>query len=100
MRHARPDDLTAIEPLLDQLRSFDDLTERTPGSFYRKGKGFLHFHVDGAHLWCDVESWAPDRPDRAHDQSRAAVDWSRRCGGRSPPPDRSTKGAFADLPAD
>jgi hypothetical protein len=59
MRHARPDDLVALEPLLEQLRSFDELVERTPGSFYRRSKGFLHFHVDGDDLWCDVKLSGP-----------------------------------------
>lgn len=55
MRHARPDDLVLLEPLLEQLRGFDQLVERTPGSFYRKSKGFLHFHIDGDDIWCDVK---------------------------------------------
>ena len=59
MRHARPDDLEAIQPLLEQLRACTALTERTPGSFYRGSKGFLHFHVDGDDLWCDVKLSGP-----------------------------------------
>jgi hypothetical protein len=55
MRHARPYDLVALEPLLEELRGFDELVERTPGSFYRKSKGFLHFHIDGDDVWCDVK---------------------------------------------
>jgi hypothetical protein len=55
MRHARPDDLVAIEPLLEQLRAFDVLVERTPGSFYRGSKAFLHFHVDDDRYYCDVK---------------------------------------------
>jgi hypothetical protein len=35
MKHAGPDTLTAIEPLLRQLRAYSSLVERTPGSFYR-----------------------------------------------------------------
>jgi hypothetical protein len=59
MRHARPDDLVAIESLLEQLRSVDGLVERTPGSFYRRSQGFLHFHVDGDDFWCDVKLSGP-----------------------------------------
>jgi hypothetical protein len=59
MRHARPDDLVALEPLLERLRSFDQLVERTPGSFYRESKGFLHFHIDGEDIWCDVKLSGP-----------------------------------------
>jgi hypothetical protein len=55
MRHARPDDLERIAPMLAQLRTADGLVERTPGSFYRKSKGFLHFHIDGDDIWADVK---------------------------------------------
>jgi hypothetical protein len=59
MRHARPDDLVALEPVLEQLRGLDQLVERTPGAFYRKSKGFLHFHIDGDDVWCDVKLNGP-----------------------------------------
>ena len=59
MRHARPDDLERIGPLLDGLRALDGLVERTPGSFYRRSKGFLHFHVDGDDWFCDVKLSGP-----------------------------------------
>jgi hypothetical protein len=59
MRHARPDDLVDLQPLLEQLRGLDGLVERTPGSFYRRGRGFLHFHVDGDRLFCDVKLTGP-----------------------------------------
>src|SRR4051794_39196593 len=55
MRHARPDDLERIAPLLEHLRALDQLTERTPGSFYRKSSAFLHFHVDGENVYADVK---------------------------------------------
>jgi hypothetical protein len=55
MRHARPDDLERLGPLLAQLRSFDALTERTPGSFYKDTSGFLHFHIDGDDVYADVK---------------------------------------------
>jgi hypothetical protein len=54
MRHARPDDLDRLTPLLDQLRGIDGLVERTPGSFYRKSRGFLHFHIHGDDVFADV----------------------------------------------
>ena len=59
MRHARPEDLVTIEPLLEQLRTLDGLVERTPGSFYRGSKGFLHFHVDDDEFYCDVKLSGP-----------------------------------------
>ncbi len=55
MRHARADDLEPLEPMLTQLRGLDGMVERTPGAFYRKSKGFLHFHIDGDDVWADVK---------------------------------------------
>src|ERR1700728_3260770 len=46
MRHATPQDLERIAPLLHDLRTLDGLTERTPGVFYRRSRAFLHFHGD------------------------------------------------------
>jgi hypothetical protein len=47
LKHITPGRLDELEPLLVQLRSFDDLTERKRGVFYIKAKAFLHFHEDG-----------------------------------------------------
>jgi hypothetical protein len=55
MRHARPDDLEPLAELLASLRELDGLVERTPGSFYRKSKGFLHFHIDPAGIFADLK---------------------------------------------
>jgi hypothetical protein len=55
LRHARQDDLEQLAPLLDQLRALNGLVERTPGSFYRKSSGFLHFHIDGDDIYADVK---------------------------------------------
>lgn len=55
MRHARPDDLGPLDDLLAQLRRLDGLVERSPGTFYRRSKGFLHFHVDPAGLFADLK---------------------------------------------
>ena len=55
VRHARPDDLERLGPLLAQVRSFDALKERTPGSFYKGSAGFLHFHIDGNDVYADVK---------------------------------------------
>jgi hypothetical protein len=55
MKHAGPDTLTTIEPLLRQLRADSSLVERTPGSFYRKSKAFLHFHEDATGTYADVK---------------------------------------------
>jgi hypothetical protein len=55
VRHARPDDLGPLSDLLASLREFDDLTERKPGTFYRRSNAFLHFHVDPAGLFADLK---------------------------------------------
>jgi hypothetical protein len=55
MRHARAEDLERIAPLLAQLRSLDGLTEKSPGSFYRRSRGFLHFHAHGDEMYADVK---------------------------------------------
>ena len=55
MRHARPDDLALVAPLLEKLRAIDGLKERTPGSFYFKSKGFLHFHEHEGEILADVK---------------------------------------------
>ena len=54
MRHATPDDLVRVESLLAELRALPDVIERTPGCFYRRSKGFLHFHDDPSGLYADV----------------------------------------------
>jgi hypothetical protein len=55
MRHARPDDLVRIGPLLERLRALPGLTERKPGTFYVKSKAFLHFHEDPAGMFADIK---------------------------------------------
>ena len=54
MRHARNADLDRIEPLLDELRSVDGLTEKSRGVFYRRSRACLHFHADGEDTYADV----------------------------------------------
>ena len=54
MKHARTDALDRLEPLLEQLRAVDGLTEKSRGVFYRKSKAFLHFHEDPTGDYADV----------------------------------------------
>jgi hypothetical protein len=54
VRHARPDALDELEPVLVQLRALPDLKEKSRGTFYRKSQAFLHFHEDPAGLFADV----------------------------------------------
>ena len=61
MRHARPEDLDRLGDLLTQLRTLPGLTERSPGTFYRKSRAFLHFHEDPKGLFADIRG--PDDGD-------------------------------------
>jgi len=44
MRHARPEDLDRLEPLLEKLRRLRGMKEKSRGLFYRGSRAFLHFH--------------------------------------------------------
>ena len=55
MKHAGADALDALEPVLEQLRAIGGLKEKSRGSFYRKSKGFLHFHEDPAGFFADLK---------------------------------------------
>ncbi len=58
MRHAGPDALDALEPLLAQLRTRAALKERRRGIFYLRSRSFLHFHEDPAGLFADLSAGA------------------------------------------
>ena len=55
MKHAGPQTLAALEPLLARVRAHAALVERTPGSFYRKAKAYLHFHEDPSGSFADIK---------------------------------------------
>ena len=54
MKHAGGDALDRLEPLLSRVRKFDGLKEKKPGTFYRAGRAFLHFHEDPKGFFADV----------------------------------------------
>ena len=54
MKHAAPQTLSRIDPLLDKLRGVPGLVEKRPGVFYRRGAAFLHFHEDPAGIFADM----------------------------------------------
>ncbi len=60
MKHAGPDALAALAPLLQRLRTQPGLVERRPGCFYRDAKAFLHFHEDPSGPHADVRLQPPD----------------------------------------
>lgn len=56
MKHAGPDALDRLEPLLVRLRAMPMLKEKSRGSFYRGGRAFLHFHEHGDELYADLRA--------------------------------------------
>ena len=54
MRHADPDALARIAPLLAELRARPVLREARPGVFKLKARAFLHFHDDPSGIFADV----------------------------------------------
>ncbi len=58
MKHAGPDALDALEPVLKQLRAIDGLKEKNRGTFYRGSKAFLHLHEDPAGFFADLKKGA------------------------------------------
>lgn len=55
MKHAGEATLNTLSPLLEQIRQVAVLRERTPGAFYLKSSGFLHFHEDPAGIFADLK---------------------------------------------
>jgi len=55
VKHAGAATLTLLDPLLREIRRRPLLREKSPGSFYCKSKGFLHFHEDPAGIFADVK---------------------------------------------
>jgi hypothetical protein len=55
MKHAGAETLRLIDDLLVEIRKRPELRERTPGSFYLKSKGYLHFHEDPTGIFADVK---------------------------------------------
>ena len=68
MKHAGSAALDRLAPLLERLRGFPGLKEKSRGVFYRAGNAFLHFHEDPAGLFADL------RDAEGRDFSRLKVD--------------------------
>ena len=54
MKHAGPQALDRLEPLIARLRDLPGLIEKSRGAFYRKSRAFLHFHEDPKGLFADI----------------------------------------------
>jgi len=83
MKHAGPASLDALEPLLAEIRlraGIDPkINEKKRGSFYRKGKAWLHFHEDPAGYFADLkdtDDWLRLRVSDANERQAlmAAID--------------------------
>ena len=83
MKHAGPASLDALEPLLAEIRprvAIDPkIVEKKRGSFYRKGKAWLHFHEDPAGYFADLkgpDDWLRMRVSDADERQAlmAAID--------------------------
>lgn len=73
MRHATPLALDRLEPLLQELRAIEGLTERVRGNFQRRSKALLHFHEDPEGLFADLKQdgdWVRYRVSTARERKR------------------------------
>jgi hypothetical protein len=60
MKHADAAALAALCDLIENLRRRSVLAEKPLGTFYIKGRAFLHFHKDSTGLFADLrqgEDW-------------------------------------------
>ncbi len=55
MKHAGPQALDQLEPILAEIRRLEGLREKKRGAFYRGSSGFLHFHEDPAGFFADLK---------------------------------------------
>lgn len=84
MKHAGPQALDQLEPLIVRIRALPGLAEKARGVFYRKSRAFLHFHEDPRGLFADIriegedferiDVTGPDGADRLVAMAKAAVD--------------------------
>ncbi len=61
MKHATPETLDRLQPLLEKLSAMPALAQRSRGVYSLKSKAFLHFHEDAAGIFADVSdngSWS------------------------------------------
>jgi hypothetical protein len=55
VKHAGPDALDRLEPILREIRKIEGLTEKKRGTFYCRGSAMLHFHEDPAGDFADLK---------------------------------------------
>ncbi len=55
MKHAGPQALDELEPILGEIRKVEGLTEKKRGTFYHRGSAMLHFHEDPLGFFADLK---------------------------------------------
>ncbi len=55
MKHAGPQALDELEPILSEIRKVEGLTEKKRGTFYHRGSAMLHFHEDPLGFFADLK---------------------------------------------
>ncbi len=82
MAHATPEDLSALTPLLRQLREVKGLSEKKPGTYYYKGNAFIHFHISDGLIDADIKKVPGTGFDRfavsTPEQQRKLVDEAKK----------------------
>jgi hypothetical protein len=101
MKHAGPQTLASLAPLLRRLRAMAALIERRPGVFYVRSRAYLHFHDDPAGIFADVKldlaTFARMRVSTAAERTRFVARVVRSLGTRRQneggrrPPRRATR---------
>jgi hypothetical protein len=71
MKHAGPEALDELEPLLVQVRHLGVLRERKRGSFDSRYHVTLHFHEDETGLYADLRLGDETRRFHIHDSEQA-----------------------------
>jgi len=87
VKHATTGALAGMTPLLEQIRSWAGIREKTLGVFYRRSRPFLHFHEDPAGLFADLNTGAqferfPVNTPDDWDLLLAAIDRTMRAVGQ------------------
>jgi len=89
MRHAGPQTLASLAPLLRRLRGMPALRERRPGVFYLGSGAYLHFHDDAAGIFADVKldraTFTRVRVSTASERSRFLARVAQSLAGRRLP---------------
>jgi hypothetical protein len=62
MGHTKKEDLKDVQDILDVVRTWENIIEKSPNVFYYKSIPFLHFHDKEGRRWADGKlgkDWGP-----------------------------------------